>query len=90
MAGMSRHFVLVRDRVNLLIGVVYENQLRGADRRWCRATRFLRRSYAASEAGDRKEGARWLMRALATHPESLGQRPFWGCLRKLASNGSQS
>src|SRR6266404_3291799 len=28
MAGMSRHFVLVRDRVNLLIGVVYENQLR--------------------------------------------------------------
>src|SRR5882757_1189798 len=28
MAGMSRHFVLVRDRVNLFIGVVYENQLR--------------------------------------------------------------
>src|SRR5712671_4231109 len=28
MAGMSRHFILVRDRVNLLIGVVYENQLR--------------------------------------------------------------
>src|SRR6266404_4756402 len=28
MAGISRHFFLVRDRVNLLIGVVYENQLR--------------------------------------------------------------
>jgi len=63
---------------------VYESRLAGSDRRWCRATRFLRRSYAASEAGDKKEGARWLMRALATHPESLGQRPFWGCLRKLA------
>ena len=69
---------------------VYESRLRGADRRWCRATRFLRRSYAASEAGDKKEGARWLMRALATHPESLGQRTFWGCLRRLASNGSGS
>ena len=62
----------------------YEDRLEGADRRWCRATRFLRRSYAASEAGDKKEGARWLMRALATHPESLAHRPFWGCLRKLA------
>ncbi len=63
---------------------VYENRLEGADRRRCRATRFLRRSYAASEAGDKKEGVRWLMRALATHPESLAHRPFWGCLRKLA------
>jgi hypothetical protein len=69
---------------------VYEHQLHGADRRWCRATRFLRRSYAASEAGNRKEGARWLLRALATYPEGLEDRPFWGCLRKLASNGSQS
>lgn len=67
---------------------VYENRLQGADRRWCRATRFLRRSYAASEAGNRKESARWLMRALATYPESLAQRPFWGCLRKLASLSS--
>ncbi len=64
---------------------VYESRLHGADRRWCRATRFLRRSYAASEAGDKKEGARWLMRALATHPEGLAQRNFWGCLRKLAT-----
>jgi glycosyltransferase involved in cell wall biosynthesis len=66
----------------------YENRLHGADRRWCRATRFLRRSYAASEAGNKKEGARWLMRALATHPEGLAQRNFWGCLRKLATSGS--
>lgn len=69
---------------------VYESRLQGADRRWCRATRFLRQSYAASVAGKRGEGARWLMRALATYPESLAQRPFWGCLRKLASSSSGS
>ena len=63
---------------------VYEDRLTGADRRWCRATRFLRSSYAASEAGDKKAGARWLMRALVTYPEGLLQRNFWGCLRKLA------
>ncbi len=68
----------------------YENRLQGASRRWCRATRFLRRSYAASEAGDKKESARWLVRALATYPESLTQRPFWGCLRKLAKDGPRS
>src|SRR4051812_6712110 len=67
---------------------VYEERLQGADRRWCRATRFLRRSYAASESGNKKEGARWLMRALTTYPEGLTGRPFWGCLRKLALNGS--
>jgi glycosyltransferase involved in cell wall biosynthesis len=69
---------------------VYESSLQGADRRWCRATRFLRRSYAASEAGNKRESARWLMRALATHPESLAHRPFWGCLRKLATGSSVS
>lgn len=69
---------------------VYESSLQGADRRWCRATRFLRRSYAASEAGNKRESARWLMRALATHPESLVHRPFWGCLRRLATSGSAS
>jgi glycosyltransferase involved in cell wall biosynthesis len=66
----------------------YESRLRGADRRWCRATRYLRRSHAASGAGDRREGARWLLRAALTHPESIAARPFWGCFRLLASNGS--
>ena len=66
----------------------YEPQLNGADRRWCRATRFLRLSYAASEAGRKFEAAKWLSRALATHPESLMNRPFWGCLRRLATSGS--
>lgn len=68
---------------------VYEGDLEGSDRRWCRSTRFLRLSYAASEAGHKKEGAHWLMRALLTYPEGLVQRNFWGCLRKLArSTGS--
>ena len=63
---------------------VYESDLEGGDRRWCRSTRFLRLSYAASEAGQSKDGARWLMKALVTYPEGLVQRNFWGCLRKLA------
>jgi glycosyltransferase involved in cell wall biosynthesis len=65
---------------------VYEDRLQGADRRWCRSTRFLRRSYAASESGDKSEGARWLMRAVTTYPEGLIKRPFWGCLRKLTTS----
>ena len=69
---------------------VYENRLHGADRRWCRATRYLRCASEASEAGKRREGTQWLMRALATYPEGLAQRQFWGCLRKLANNGSRS
>jgi glycosyltransferase involved in cell wall biosynthesis len=71
------------------IAEFYEPQLQGGDQRWCRATRFLRLSYAASEAGRKSEAAKWLMRALATHPEGLLNRPFWGCLRRLtvSSNG---
>jgi glycosyltransferase involved in cell wall biosynthesis len=70
------------------IAEFYEPQLQGAEQRWCRATRFLRLSYAASEAGRKTEAAKWLTRALATHPESLADRPFWGCLRRLALSGS--
>ncbi|HEY0003447.1 MAG TPA: glycosyltransferase family 2 protein, partial [Pyrinomonadaceae bacterium] len=62
----------------------YEAELQGADRRWCRATRFLRKSYEASEAGKIQDGARWLLRALVTHPEGLTERSFWGCLRRLS------
>ena len=66
---------------------VYEPQLQGADRRWCRATRFLRLSYAASVEGKTAESARWLLRALATYPEGLAARPFWGCCKRLLTNG---
>src|SRR6266404_2581254 len=75
----NRHQIAEFDRS----AEVYESRLQGADRRWCRATRFLRQSYAASEAGRRAESARWLVRALATYPEGVAQRNFWGCLRKL-------
>jgi glycosyltransferase involved in cell wall biosynthesis len=66
------------------IAEFYEPQLQGVDQRWCKATRFLRLSYAASEAGRKSEAARWLIRAFATHPEGLLNRPFWGCLRRLS------
>ncbi len=65
------------------VALRYEAKLHGADQRWCRATRFLRLSYSASEAGQKGDAAKWLIRALAVHPEGLGQRPFWGCLRRL-------
>ena len=81
----SKHFEEEFDRS----AEVYEDRLRGSDRRWCRATRYLRRSYAAGATGDRREAARWLLRALATHPESLAARPFWGCLRRLAVGAQQ-
>ena len=79
----GHHFTTEFDRS----AEVYESDLVGGDRRWCRAMRYLRRSYAASEVGDRAEGMRWLLRAFGTYPEALAQRPFWGCLRKLASRG---
>jgi len=69
---------------------VYESRLSGADRRWCRSTRFLRLSFAASETGKTKEGMRWLLRALVTYPEGLAKRPFWGCLHKLTTNGGRN
>ena len=68
----------------------YENQLRGSDRRWCRATRYLRRSYSASDSGNSLQGARWLLRALLTHPESLTKRPFWGCVHHLSKGFMQN
>jgi glycosyltransferase involved in cell wall biosynthesis len=70
------------------IAEYYESQLQGSDQRWCRATRFLRLSYAASEAGRKVEAVRWLMRALAIYPENLINRPFWGCLLRLTASGS--
>jgi glycosyltransferase involved in cell wall biosynthesis len=65
----------------------YEPLLRGAGRRWSKATRYLRSSYRASEYGRKAEAARWLMRALWTYPEGLAGRPFWGTLRRLARRG---
>jgi glycosyltransferase involved in cell wall biosynthesis len=65
------------------IAEIYEPLLRGAARRWCAATRHLRRSVDASRAGDRGAALRNLLRALVLHPEGLRRRPFWGSLRRL-------
>jgi glycosyltransferase involved in cell wall biosynthesis len=61
----------------------YEAKLRGAERRWSMATRFLRRSYGASQVGNLREATIWLLKALLKHPESLRHRPFWGCLKRV-------
>jgi glycosyltransferase involved in cell wall biosynthesis len=65
------------------IADLYESRLQGAGRRWCAATSSLRRSYFASQGGRVREAGRWLLKALVTHPESVCQRPFWGCTRSL-------
>ena len=70
------------------IAEIYEPQLGGTGRRRSEATRFLRRSFEASRAGNSLEGARWLWRALLKYPEGLARRPFWGCLRRLSTGGS--
>jgi len=70
------------------IAEYYEPELHGADRRWCAATRLLRRSYAASQAGQARSAAVLLLRALRRHPESVAHRPFWGCLRRLFLSAS--
>jgi hypothetical protein len=46
---------------------------------------LLRQSCAASEAGRKREALGLLVRALALHPEGMGRRPFWGCLRRMLS-----
>jgi glycosyltransferase involved in cell wall biosynthesis len=70
------------------IAELHGASLRGAGRRWCLATRELRLSYQASRDGQRRVAAKKLWRALLTHPESIAQRPFWGCLRQLLKTSS--
>lgn len=65
------------------IAEIYEPRLRGAARRWCAATRLLRRSVEASGARDRTTALRNLLRALFLYPEGLQRRLFWGALRRL-------
>jgi len=66
-----------------LLAKHYEERLQGADKRWCQATRHLRRAYKLGAEGRSAEGAKWLFRALIAHPEGLVQRPFWGTLLAL-------
>ena len=70
-----------------LLAERYENRLQGADRRWCRATRYIRQAYKLGRRKKNGEGAKLLMRAMLTYPEGMLRRPFWGTLRKLMSGG---
>jgi len=69
------------------IAEIYEKQLYGSGRRWSWATRLLRQSYAAGQAGNTRAAAANLLRALLIHPEGLRRRPFWGCLRVTMKSG---
>lgn len=62
---------------------IYEKQLRNQGRRWCVATRHLRRSFAASSSGNRGAALGSLLKAALIHPEGLIHRPLWGCLHRL-------
>jgi len=65
------------------IAEIYETRLDGSGKRWSTATRLLRQSFSASREGERMSAAKNLLQALRVHPESLGGRNFWGCLRQL-------
>jgi glycosyltransferase involved in cell wall biosynthesis len=66
-----------------LLAQHYEERLQGVGKRWCKATRHLRRAYKLGAQGRTAEGAKWLFRALIAHPEGVVQRPFWGTLHAL-------
>ena len=65
------------------IAEIYIPRLSGISRRWCTATRALRRSRAANQAGNTREAARFLWQALLIHPEGVFYRPFWGCFKGM-------
>lgn len=66
-----------------LLAQHYEDRLQGVDKRWCKATRHLRRAYKLGAEGRSAEGAKWLVRAFIAHPEGVAKRPFWGTLIML-------
>ena len=66
---------------------MYQKELKGAERRWTLGTLLLRRSYQASQTGDAKASARYLLRSLLVHPEGIISRPFWGCFRRTLKSG---
>ena len=72
------------------IAEIYEPRLEGGARRWCAATRLLRQSFAASQAGKRGAAAKDLLHALAVHPSEISGRNFWGCFRQLLRSPTSS
>lgn len=70
------------DREFDAIAEMYQKELSGSERRWTAGTLMLRRSYQASQTGDARAAARYLLRSLLVHPEGIVNRPFWGCFRR--------
>lgn len=69
------------------IAEIYEPQLRGSGRRWCRATLNLRRSFVASEEGRTGQALRQVLHAALIYPEGFRSRPFWGTLKAAILSG---
>ena len=69
------------------IAEMYQKELKGAARRWTVGTLLVRRSFQASEAGDARASARYLLRSLLVYPEGIATRPFWGCFRRALRSG---
>jgi glycosyltransferase involved in cell wall biosynthesis len=72
------------------IAELYEPRLKGAGRRWCAATRLLRQSFAASQAGKRAPAGRALWQSFLIHPEGIASRNFWGCFRQMLRGSTSS
>lgn len=66
---------------------MYQKELKGAQRRWTMATLLIRRSIQASQTGDTKASAKYLLRSLLIHPEGIISRPFWGGFRRTLKSG---
>jgi glycosyltransferase involved in cell wall biosynthesis len=66
---------------------IYQKQLKGSQRRWTLGTLLLRRSSQASQTGDARASAKYLLRSLMVHPGGVVSRPFWGCLRRALKSG---
>ncbi|HKR02221.1 MAG TPA: glycosyltransferase family 2 protein [Pyrinomonadaceae bacterium] len=66
---------------------MYQKELKGSQRRWTLGTLLLRRSYMASQTGDSRASAKYLLRSLMVHPEGIVSRPFWGCFRRTLKSG---
>jgi glycosyltransferase involved in cell wall biosynthesis len=66
----------------------YFEHVAWAAKRACFATHHFRKSYEASLAGDLRDSARHLARAVWNQPRAVLNRSFWGCLRQLLRHGS--
>ena len=69
------------------IAEMYLKELQGGQRRWTVGTLLLRRSFQASQAGNARDAAKFLLRSLMVYPAGITSRPFWGCFRRTVKSG---